>query len=61
MIVVEHNLQLIKHADWIIDIGPGAGEQGGAVVAAGTPTEIAASSQSITGGCLKQLFEAEAN
>ena len=61
LIVVEHNLQLIKHADWIIDIGPGAGEQGGAVVAAGTPTEIAASSQSITGGCLKQLFEAEAN
>lgn len=60
IITVEHNLQLIKHADWIIDIGPGAGEQGGEVVAAGPPKKIVASKNSITGNCLKQLFAAEA-
>lgn len=59
LIVVEHNLQLIKHADWIIDIGPGAGEQGGEVVATGSPEKVAASKKSITGKCLKQLFDAE--
>ena len=55
MIVVEHNLNFIKHADWIIDLGPGAAEQGGQVVAAGTPEEIAGNEASVTGAYLKPL------
>jgi len=49
LIVVEHNLQLIKAADHVIDLGPGAGELGGRVVAAGTPEEVASRPESITG------------
>ena len=56
MIVVEHNLGFIKHADWIIDLGPGAAEQGGRVVAAGTPEDIAASKESLTGQYLAGLL-----
>ena len=59
MIVVEHNMQLIKHADWLIDIGPRAGEQGGEVVVAGTPEQVAECPNSITGQCLKELLAAE--
>ena len=59
MIVVEHNMQLIKHADWLIDIGPRAGEQGGEVVVAGTPEQVADCPDSITGQCLKELLAAE--
>ena len=55
MIVVEHNLSFVKHADWIIDLGPGAAGQGGQVVATGTPEEIAANEASITGQYLKSL------
>ena len=40
MVVIEHNLDVIKSADWIIDMGPGAGDEGGKVVAQGTPEEI---------------------
>jgi excinuclease ABC subunit A len=61
MIVVEHNLHLIKHADWIIDLGPGAAGNGGSVVAAGTPEAIANCPDSITGKYLAELFYAEAN
>ncbi len=61
MIVVEHNLHLIKHADWIIDLGPGAAGDGGQVVAAGTAEAIADSSDSITGKYLAELFDAESN
>ena len=53
MIVVEHNLQLIKHADWIIDLGPGAADQGGQIVVQGTPEEIAEYEESVTGQYLK--------
>lgn len=53
MIVVEHNLNFIKHADWIIDMGPGAADQGGKVVATGKPEEIALNSDSVTGRYLK--------
>jgi excinuclease ABC subunit A len=49
LIVVEHNLQLIKSADWLIDLGPGAADAGGEIVATGTPEEVARSPKSITG------------
>jgi excinuclease ABC subunit A len=49
LIVVEHNLQLMRAADYIIDLGPGAGDAGGHVVARGTPEEVAASAESHTG------------
>jgi excinuclease ABC subunit A len=52
LIVVEHNLQLIRAADYLIDIGPGAAEQGGRIVATGTPAEVAKVPQSITGQVL---------
>ena len=49
MIVIEHNLDVIKTADYIIDIGPEGGDKGGTVVAYGTPEEIAANEKSYTG------------
>jgi excinuclease ABC subunit A len=56
LVVVEHNLQLMKAADWIIDLGPGAADDGGRVVVAGTPEEIAACEQSVTGRILASEF-----
>ena len=55
LIVIEHNLQLIRAADYVVDLGPGAGAAGGRVVAAGTPAEIARQPQSETGKCLHAL------
>jgi len=55
IIVIEHNLEVIKCADWIIDLGPEGGEEGGKVVAAGTPDEIAANEGSHTGCYLRRL------
>jgi excinuclease ABC subunit A len=49
LIVVEHNLQMMKAADYLIDLGPGAADQGGRVMARGTPEEVAASAESVTG------------
>jgi len=49
VLVIEHNTQLIEEADWILDLGPEGGDQGGEIVAVGTPAEIAANSRSITG------------
>ena len=49
VIVIEHNLDVIKTADWIIDLGPEGGERGGEVVVAGTPEKVAATEQSATG------------
>lgn len=57
MVVVEHNLQFIKHADWIIDLGPSAAEKGGMVVAEGTPEQIASNEESLTGQYLKTRLE----
>ncbi len=56
VIVVEHNLDLVRRADWVIDIGPEGGPGGGRVVAAGTPTTIARAADSITGAALRGEF-----
>jgi excinuclease ABC subunit A len=56
LIVVEHNLQLMKYAEWIIDLGPGAADDGGRIVAHGTPEQIAACPESITGRYLEEAF-----
>ncbi|MDZ7637339.1 MAG: excinuclease ABC subunit UvrA [Bryobacterales bacterium] len=59
VIVIEHNLDMIKAADWIIDMGPEGGEEGGQVVAAGTPEEIVSEPGSYTGQALSRHLEAE--
>ena len=56
LVIVEHNLQLMKAADWIIDLGPGAADDGGRVVATGTPEEVAACEASVTGRVLAREF-----
>jgi excinuclease ABC subunit A len=48
VVIIEHNLDVIKSADYVIDLGPGGGENGGAVVAAGIPEEIAANAKTLT-------------
>jgi excinuclease ABC subunit A len=56
LIVIEHNLDVIKTADWVLDIGPEAGDEGGKLVMAGTPEEIAACAASHTGRYLKEVL-----
>ncbi len=56
VLVIEHNLEVMKSADWIIDLGPGAGDQGGQIVAAGTPEETAACPESHTGRALRTVL-----
>ena len=56
IIVIEHNLDVIKTADWVIDLGPEGGSKGGKVIATGTPEEIAASEHSFTGQYLKHAL-----
>jgi excinuclease ABC subunit A len=56
VVVIEHNLDVIKTADWIIDIGPDGGDAGGRLVAAGTPEEVAGVRESYTGGFLADLL-----
>jgi excinuclease ABC subunit A len=58
VIVIEHNLEVIKTADWILDLGPEGGDGGGRIVAAGTPDDIAATPGSYTGRFLAPLLEA---
>jgi excinuclease ABC subunit A len=53
LLVIEHNPDIIKQADWIVDLGPGAGDRGGEVVATGTPEEICDASRSVTGRHLR--------
>ncbi|WP_105400988.1 excinuclease ABC subunit UvrA [Neorhizobium sp. T7_12] len=57
VVVIEHNLEVIKTADWIIDIGPEGGTGGGEVIAAGTPEQIVKEKRSYTGHFLKELLE----
>ena len=59
VIVIEHNLDVIKTADYVIDLGPEGGSGGGTVVATGTPEQIAECEESYTGQFLKRLFSAE--
>jgi excinuclease ABC subunit A len=56
VLVIEHNLDVIKCADWIIDMGPEGGSRGGEVVAIGTPEQVAKNSKSFTGGFLKEML-----
>ncbi len=56
VVIIEHHLDVIKNADWIIDLGPGAGDKGGYVVATGTPEEIAKEKASATGYYLSRLL-----
>ena len=60
VVVIEHNLDVIKTADYIIDIGPEGGEKGGTVIAKGTPEEIAESKKSYTGIYVKKMLERDA-
>ena len=57
VLVIEHNLDVIKTADWIVDLGPDGGAGGGAIVAAGTPEDVAAVSASFTGQFLKGMLK----
>ncbi|MGB9692864.1 MAG: excinuclease ABC subunit UvrA, partial [Candidatus Sumerlaeaceae bacterium] len=59
VIVIEHNLDVIKSADWIIDLGPDGGDGGGYVVALGSPEEVARDPASITGQYLRPMLERE--
>ena len=60
VLVIEHNLDVIKTADWIIDLGPDGGRRGGTLVAEGTPEEVAANSASYTGEFLAEILEGRA-
>jgi excinuclease ABC subunit A len=52
VVLAEHEMRVAAAADWIIDLGPGAGDEGGTIVACGTPAEVAANAMSKTGACL---------
>ncbi len=56
VLVIEHNLDVIKCADWIIDMGPEGGSRGGEVIAIGTPEQVAKNAKSFTGGFLKEML-----
>jgi len=60
MIVIEHNLDVIKQADWIVDLGPEGGEAGGEIVAVGTPEDVARVEESFTGQFLRAALPAAA-
>jgi excinuclease ABC subunit A len=56
VLVIEHNLDIIKAADYVVDLGPEGGDRGGTIVASGTPEEIAAVPESHTGRFLARIF-----
>jgi excinuclease ABC subunit A len=58
VIVIEHNLDVIRSADWVVDLGPGGGENGGEIIATGTPAEVAGTKGSATGSYLKRWYPA---
>jgi len=57
VLVIEHNMDIIKCADWVIDMGPEGGKRGGEVVAQGTPVEVAKEKRSFTGQYLKNVIK----
>ena len=57
IIVIEHDLDMIANADYVVDMGPGGGDAGGRIVAAGTPEEISRSEESLTGKYLKKIMK----
>jgi len=57
VVVIEHNLDIMKSADYIIDLGPGGGDEGGKLVAAGPPEKIARCKKSYTGQFLKEILK----
>ena len=57
VVVIEHNLDVIKVADWLIDLGPEGGVRGGEIVAEGTPEQVAKNPRSFTGGYLQPLLD----
>ena len=59
VVVIEHNLDVIKTADWVIDLGPEGGDGGGRIVAVGTPEAIASNAASYTGRYLKQVLDSQ--
>jgi excinuclease ABC subunit A len=60
VVVIEHNLEVIKTADWIIDLGPEGGDKGGEIVATGVPEDVVKEPRSYTGRYLAPLLEAKA-
>jgi len=56
VIVIEHNLDVIKTADWVIDLGPEGGSRGGRVIATGTPEQVAKAEESYTGQFLAKIL-----
>ena len=56
-VVVEHNMQFLKMADWIIEMGPGAADSGGEVIATGTPEDLINDEKSLTGRYLKSAMQ----
>jgi excinuclease ABC subunit A len=56
IVVIEHNLDVIKTADWLIDLGPEGGDRGGEIIAVGTPEEVAKVTRSYTGQFLRKLL-----
>jgi excinuclease ABC subunit A len=61
MVVIEHNLEVVKTADWIVDLGPEGGDAGGEIVAAGTPEQIARNPKSHTGRYLSRVLARRAS
>ena len=59
VVIIEHHLDVIKNADYIIDLGPGAGDEGGYVIAQGTPEEIGQIGNSLTGRYLSRVLHEE--
>ncbi|PKB71412.1 MAG: excinuclease ABC subunit A [SAR202 cluster bacterium Io17-Chloro-G6] len=57
VILIEHNLDVIKNSDWVIDLGPGAGGKGGRLIATGTPEQLAVNAKSLTGKYLKRVLK----
>ena len=56
IVVIEHNMDVIKNSDWIVDLGPEGGDKGGKIIAVGTPSQIASNSKSYTGQYLKKIL-----